>query len=433
MTGLSATGPDESIRLARAQRGAFLGAFIGWLFDYYEVFLLTFLLIPISKDFRLDSAQSAWIVSASLVSMAVGGLVFGMAADRIGRRRVLLATLLLYTLATLARALSPNYVVLLLLSVIAGLGLGGEYGVGQSLVAEMFGARRRGWWSGLFYGGAFFAIMLASLVAGHVLPAIGWRWTFVLSGLPALFAFYLRRHTPESPAWRQAVRQERPDWRVFRSRGFLSRFGKCFVAAALYFWAYYGVTTLLPKYLVSNGFSMSGASWWIFFSAIAGLLGCLAGAWASDALGRRPTLSILMALSTVGALILYAGGHGLMMSRWVLLPFAVMYFGSNAATVFGSLFSEVFPTESRSTGVSTAIQFARGSSAVPPLLASAIIAHHGYMPIFLVSTCLYAAVGLWAWVFPETKGLEIGTIDHAAGGKPAVLSQASSRESTGGS
>lgn len=111
--------------------------------------------------------------------------------------------------------MSPNYEVLLLLSALPGLGLGGEYGVGQSLVAEILNPRHRGWWSGVFYGGAFFAIMLASLVAGYILPAMGWRWTFFLSGLPALFAFYLRDHTPESPAWRQAVHQERTDWRVF--------------------------------------------------------------------------------------------------------------------------------------------------------------------------------------------------------------------------
>ncbi|WP_332603647.1 MFS transporter [Arthrobacter sp. S2(2024)] len=411
-----------ALKLEGQERKAFLSAFIGWLFDYYEIFILTFLLIPIAKEWGLSATQSAWVVSASLLSLAIGGVLFGGLADKIGRRKVLIVTLLVYSLATLARGLAPNYETLLILTVVAGLGLGGEYGVGQSLVTETLKAGRRGWWSGVLYGGAFVAIMVAALVGGYLLPAVGWRWTFVISGLPALFAFYLRSNAPESEAWEKSKRSApRRSISEFTKASFIKPFMLCLVAASLYFWAYYGVTTLLPKYLVSSGFSMSQASWWIFFTAFAGLLGCLTSAWASDHIGRRLSLSILMGLAALGGLILYLAGETLLTSAWILVPFFIMYFGSNAATIFASMFSEVFPTRVRSTGLSASLQIARASSAAPPLIASGLIATQGYSIVFMGGAALYGAVALWAWLFPETRGLELHTLDKIAEGREPAL------------
>ncbi|OZM80883.1 MFS transporter [Pseudonocardia sp. MH-G8] len=411
---MSSSPEVRPARLDRTQRGAFVGAFIGWLFDYYEVFLLTFLLIPISQEFGLSTTESVWLVSISLISMAVGGVLFGVLADRIGRRRVLIMTVLLFTLATFARAASPNYEILLILTMIAGIGLGGEYGVGQALISEVIDPRRRGWWGGLFYGGAFLAIMLAAVVGGQVLPAVGWRWTFVISGLPVLLVIYLRSHTPESPEWARTARSGREPLRAYATAAFLVPLGKCLVAAILYFWAYYGVTTLLPKYLVSSGFSMANASWWIFFTAFAGLIGCLFGSWACDRWGRRPTLSLVMAVAAAGGLVVYLGGQSMLGSAWLLAPFFILYFGSTAPTIFGTLFTEVFPTSMRSAGVSAALQIARGTSALPPIIAGAVIGNVGYAPVFLAATFLYAGVAMWAWVFPETRGLDISAIDTYA-------------------
>ncbi|GAB3460451.1 MFS transporter [Streptomonospora sediminis] len=426
---MATSAGSGSYRLTKTQRSAFISAFIGWLFDYYEVFLLTFLLIPISREFGLSAGQGAALVSVSLAFMAVGGVVFGVAADRWGRRRILILTILLFTLATFARGIAPNYPVLLVLTAVAGLGLGGEYGVGQSLVAEVLDRHRRGWWSGLFYGAAFWSIMAAAVVGGYLLPLIGWRWTFVVSGLPVLVAFWLRRHTPESAAWQKTSQRSRNRPAAYGRRSFLVPFAKCFVAATLYFWAYYGVATLLPQYLVDNGFSMANASWWVFFTAFAGFVGCVAGSWATDRFGRRPTLFGLMVLAAAGGFAVYLLGTEMLLSVWILVPFFVMYFGSNGPTVFGSLFSEMFPTETRSTGVSTAIQFARGTSSLPPILAAAIIPATGFTTVFLIATGIYLLAGLWAWVFPETRGMDVDSIDgdkheSATGDGPADRSPA---------
>jgi len=255
--------------------------------------------------------------------------------------------------------------------------------------------------------------MLASLVGGFVLPLVGWRWTFAISGLPVLLVIYLRKHTPESPAWRESARADRVTRRDYVSKAFAVPLVKCLVAATLYFWAYYGVTTLLPTYLVSQGFSMANASWWVFFTAIAGFSGGMFGAWICDRWGRRPTLTLVMSLAAVGGLVVYFLGQTMLGSAWLLIPFFVLYFGSTAPSIFGTLFSETFPTKLRSSGVSAALQIARGTSALPPLLAAAMISDVGYAPIFLAATLLYAGVALWVWVFPETRTMRIATIDSA--------------------
>lgn len=406
----------------RAKRAAFLGAFLGWVFDYYEIFLLTLLIVPISETFDLSAGQGAGIVSVSLVFVAVGGVLFGVIGDRIGRRRVLLITLLLFTLATFARALAPNYETLLVLTAIAGIGLGGEYGVGQALVSEVLGAKRRGWWSGLLYSGSLYAIMIAALVGGYLTPAIGWRWTFAVSGLPVLLVIYIRAKTPESPVWESTDTSSIP-WRQFRTRTFVVPFLKCLVLASLYFCAYYGATSLLPKYLVSNGFSAAQASWWIFFTAVAGLLGCMAASWATDVWGRRLTFTCLMVCSTAGTVTLIISGTDLTGSLWVLVPFFVMYFGSVGA-VFGSLFSESFPTAMRATGVSAALQLARGVAALPPLVAAFAIANAGYTPVFVLAAVLYVCAGAWVWVLPERKAVPIEVVDAHADQVPPPTAEA---------
>src|SRR5919202_1098802 len=166
-------------------------------------------------------------------------------ADRFGRQRMLMWTIIIYSVFTFARALAPNYPSLLVLTAIAGLGIGGEFGVGQTLISEVMPNQRRGWWSGLYYGGIYFGIMGAALVGGYVAPAIGWGWTFALSGLPVLLAIFVRYVAPESDVWTAKRRTTGIDWRAISRRAFVVPFLLCLVAGTLQFFAYYGITTYL--------------------------------------------------------------------------------------------------------------------------------------------------------------------------------------------
>ena len=401
----------------RKTRAAFISAYLGWVFDYYEVFLLTFLVLPIRAEFGLSVVQAGWLFSSQLLSLAVGGIIFGWIADRWGRKPTLVLTIVIYALATFARAFAPNYETMLLLTIIGGLGIGGEYGVGQSLVSELVPTRRRGFWSGLLYGGCFVGIMLAALVGGYVAPEIGWRWTFAISGLPVLFALYVRAMSPESEVWeRQARHAEsaRRAWETIWSVAFMVPFAKCLVLATVYFFAYYGIATFLPSYLVSQGLTVTKASWWLFFSGVAGLVGNALGSWLLDRVGRRWTLSILMVTATVAAVVLATTWSTLLHSWLILVPFFVLFVGANGATVFGALFSEAFPTSVRTTGMSGALQVARGLAFLPPLVVPMVLPLYGYAPIVIVSAAEFLFVGLWVWTFRETRNVDITEIDEIA-------------------
>jgi MFS transporter, putative metabolite:H+ symporter len=145
----------QADRMNRTQFGAWVSAFVGWVFDYYEIFLLTFLIVPIGAEFSLEPGQTSYIISVQLLFLAVGGVLFGFLADRFGRQRILMWTIIIYSVFTFARALAPDYSSLLVLTAIAGLGIGGEFGVGQTLISEVMPNQRRGWWSGLYYGGIY--------------------------------------------------------------------------------------------------------------------------------------------------------------------------------------------------------------------------------------------------------------------------------------
>jgi MFS family permease len=402
----------QSENLTKAQFSAWLSAFVGWIFDYYEVFLMTFLIVPIGTEFSLEPGQTSYIISVQLLFLAVGGVLFGFLADRYGRQRILMWTIITYSVFTLARAFAPNYLSLLVLTAIAALGIGGEFGVGQTLISEVMPSRRRGWWSGLYYGGIYFGIMAAALVGGYVAPAIGWRWTFVLSGLPVLLAVFVRYAAPESDVWTARQRTTGIQWGtdVLR-RSFILPFLICLVAGILQFFAYYGITTYLPTYLTSEGFTISQAGWWLFFTAVAGLVGSLAGAYTNDRWGRRITLTYLASSSAIGGYVLAAMWNSFLGSLWILVPLFVLYFGSNGATVFGALFSEQFPTDVRSSGVSWALQIARGLAFLPPIIAAAVFPVYGYVPVILGGATLFGLLALWAWVFRETRGTDIGEID----------------------
>jgi len=395
-----------------AKYKVFFGAYIGWIFDYYEVFVLSFLVIPMAASLSLSTGQVASLFSVQLASLALGGIVFGLLGDRVGRKKILIWTLVIFCFATLMRAFTFDYPWLVFWTAVAGFGLGGEYGAGQALVSEVVPAKQLGFWSSLLYGGAYIGIFMGAFIGGFILPVIGWRWTFAISALPILIALYLRRDVEESKVWEKTIKTSGAA--DFKKKFGIKRFWKPFIialiAAVFQYFAYYGITNFLPTYLVKyEGFEMGKTAWWLFFTAFAGLVGSLIGGYTADRWGRRITLSYLAFIAAAGGLLLYFTWDSLLHSFWILVPIFFLYMGSNGATIFGSLFSEIFPTDVRSTGISWALQIGRGLAFAPPLITAAIFPVYGYQPIILMGAGFFFALCLWAWVFPETKDKNLDT------------------------
>jgi MFS family permease len=403
---------NQSEKMDAAKYKVFFGAYIGWIFDYYEVFTLSFIVIPMAAALSLSTGQVAQLFSIQLGFLALGGIIFGILGDKIGRKKILIWTLVIFCFATLMRAFTFNYAWLVIWTAVAGFGLGGEYGAGQALVSEVVPAKQRGFWSSLLYGGAYVGIFFGALIGGFILPAIGWRWTFVISALPILVALYLRKDVEESEVWKKNIKNANNTGfqKKFGFKRFWKPFAIALIAAVFQYFAYYGITNFLPTYLVKyEGFEMGKTAWWLFFTALAGLVGSVIGGYTADHWGRRITLSYLALIAAFGGLLLYFTWNTLLHSFWILVPIFLLYMGSNGATVFGSLFSEIFPTDLRSTGISWALQIGRGLAFLPPLITAAIFPVYGYKPIILMGAGFFFALCLWAWVFPETKNKDLET------------------------
>jgi MFS transporter, SHS family, lactate transporter len=195
----------EAIRLFklldRNQRNTFLACFLGWALDAFDFFLLTFVIVPMARDFGASVADLSYAITITLAMRPVGAFIFGLLGDRFGRRVPLMIDIVFYSLMELLTAFSPNYTWLLIFRALYGIGMGGEWGLGASLAMETLPTAARGLFSGILQQGYAFGYLLAAIVYWIVFPFFGWRGLFVAGAIPAFLVLYIRTRVPESPVW----------------------------------------------------------------------------------------------------------------------------------------------------------------------------------------------------------------------------------------
>src|SRR5882757_3180895 len=187
----------------KGRHHALLAGFLGWTLDAFDFFVIVFLYDTLSQHFGVSKKAIIFTTTATLALRPVGAFIFGLLADRYGRRIPLMANVIYFSIIELLCGFAPNYTVFLILRALFGIGMGGEWGVGASLAMEAAPTRWRGILSGILQSGYSIGYLLAAVAARLVLPAWGWRAMFWIGGLPALLAFYIRWHVPESEAWKQ--------------------------------------------------------------------------------------------------------------------------------------------------------------------------------------------------------------------------------------
>ena len=184
-------------------RHAVLAGFLGWTLDAFDFFVIVFLYDTLAHEFGVSKKAIVLTTTATLALRPVGALIFGLLADRYGRRIPLMANVIYFSIIELLCGFATNYTLFLILRALFGIGMGGEWGVGASLTMEAAPRRWRGILSGILQAGYSMGYLLASVAARFVLPTLGWRWMFWLGALPALLALYIRTKVPESEAWAQ--------------------------------------------------------------------------------------------------------------------------------------------------------------------------------------------------------------------------------------
>lgn len=189
-------------RLKPDQRNAVLAGFLGWTLDAFDFFILTFILVDVAKDFNRSIPEIALTLTATLAMRPVGAFIFGLMADRYGRKRPMMINIIFYSIIEVLSGLAPSYAIFMLLRLLYGIGMGGEWGVGASLVMESVPTKKRGLLSGLLQEGYAFGFLLAAVAYYLVFPHFGWRMMFFIGGLPALLTLFIRSKVKETEVWK---------------------------------------------------------------------------------------------------------------------------------------------------------------------------------------------------------------------------------------
>lgn len=298
------TAPDSS----SGHRATVFAGFLGWTLDAFDFFVVVMTLTAIAKEFGRTDAELALSVTVTLAFRPVGALIFGLMADRYGRRIPLMVNLVFYALIEVLSGLAPSYGSFLVLRALFGIGMGGEWGVGASLVMERVPAKLRGLFSGLLQQGYAVGYLLAALCYLVVFPRWGWRPMFFIGGLPALLAIYVRFKVPESEVWQ---RTRHKDWSQL-GRGVLSHW-----RIFLYLWALmtmmnfvsHGTQDLYPTFLQRDwGFTPQRRAILTAVSMVGALLGGVVFGMYSDRTGRRRA----MVTALLGAMV--------MIPAWAFAP-----------------------------------------------------------------------------------------------------------------
>jgi MFS family permease len=410
-------------------------AWAGWLFDFYDLMLFSFLLVPIQRSLGLSNAQLSLLLGVSLASTAVGGLFFGWMADRLGRKVVLSATILTYSLGTFFCGFSSGLWPLLIFRVVTGLGVGGEWATGQTLVGETFPARMRARFAAVMQTGAPLGIALATVVGSFAEPffarsfgpAWGWRACFFVSVLPAVLVVVIRQFMPESDVWEEW--QRHPERRAATGHDFLTLLRRDTAIRRLFLLglflavtdmsAYWFTYSWMPKYLYDKlHFSMAKSGIWMLVTQAGGLLGYLSFGIVADWRGRRIAYTLYSLLWAVGLFsVTWFWGHIVVLPALTLFFMFLVGVGTGNFSGYGPIFSELFPTRIRNTAMGTAFNLARGVQFFTPLIitwvaSSAWVGAERGLGIGISIGAFFALfTGLWVWTLPETRGTRILAAD----------------------
>jgi SHS family lactate transporter-like MFS transporter len=306
---MTSARPSKS-PLTSQQWHAVSASFLGWTLDAFDFFVLVFLVDILAAQFHVSPSKIIFTTTATLMMRPLGALIFGLLADRYGRRIPLMANVIFFSVVELSCGFAPNYTMFLLLRTVYGIGMGGEWGVGASLAMESAPTKWRGTISGIVQSGYSCGYLLAAIAAKVVLPIWGWRAMFWAGGLPALLAFYIRWKVTESEAWKQnrmpgfrsIVRTALSNWKLFAYLvGMMS----------LMHFLSHGTQDLYPHFLKSeHGFSTSTVANIAILYNLGSLLGAVVFGRLSERLGRRRSL-VAATLVALCAIPLWAFGMGL--------------------------------------------------------------------------------------------------------------------------
>ena len=401
----STTQAAQDARPGYAAR-ALIASVLGYAMDGFDLLILGFMLPVIAADLHLSSTQAGSLVTWTLVGAVAGGVIFGVLSDYFGRVRMLTWTILIFAVFTGLCALAQGYGDLLAYRTIAGIGLGGEFGIGMTLVAEAWPAAQRARVSSYVGLGWQLGVLAAALLTPLLLPVIGWRGMFALGLLPAVVSFFVRRRVEEPALFTERVargmRKAPMKLLVADARTTRASVGIVILCSVQNF-GYYGLMIWLPTYLSKTfGYSLTRSGLWTAVT----VLGMAAGIWlfgvAADRFGRKPAFLFYQA----GAVVMVFVYSQLSTPFALLIGGAVMgMFVNGMIGGYGALISELYPTDARATAQNVLFNIGRAVGGFGPVAVGALAARFSFATALGVLASIYL-LDILATLFliPERRG-----------------------------
>jgi SHS family lactate transporter-like MFS transporter len=407
MASPDAISPSSVARAApRGHRSAVLASFLGWTLDAFDFFLVVFALTAIAKEFNKTDAQIALTITVTLAFRPVGAFIFGLMADRYGRKLPLMIDLVFFSIVEVASGLAPNYTTFFILRALFGIGMGGEWGVGASLAMEKAPKGRRGILSGLLQEGYATGYLLAAICYFFVFPRWGWRPMFFIGGLPALLALFVRFRVQESEVWQ---RTKHKDWGSL-GRGIVSHW-KLFLYLTLLMagmgFVSHGTQDMYPTFLQRDwGFSPQKRAALTAFSMVGAIIGGIAFGYLSDRIGRRRSIVIALVLAI---LIIPLWAFSGSLTGLVIGAFAMQFMVQGAWGVIPAHISELSPDSVRGFLPGFAYQCGILIASSVAYLEALLAAQTSYaQSMAIVAVTVFSGAAIIAWFGREKHAVEFG-------------------------
>lgn len=367
----------------------------GLTLEGMDIMLISFAMTMIIAEFNIDFATGGLISSLTNVGMLLGGILFGVLADKYGRVKIFTYTVLLFAIGTALTGLATSIEQIYLFRIIAGIGAGGEYGIGMALVAEAWPKDKQGRASSYVSVGAQYGVILAALLSAIILPTLGWRALFFVGVVPVIFAFIVRKNLDESPEWLAAQKNKKASNKAEKGK-LIQLFEtprtaittiSLIIMATVQIAGYNGLMIWLPSMLQkSQGLSVSSSAIWTISTAVGMIIGMLTFGRFLDRFGAKVSYGVFL-IASACAVFLYSYATG---SVGVLIGGAIVGFFSNGMFAgYGALIGSLYPVQIRSTATNTIFNFGRAIGGFSPILVGYILQSYDMKVAMLYLAGLY--------------------------------------------
>jgi MFS family permease len=400
------------------ERRTLLAAALGWMLDAFDVMLYSLVIAFIMRDLHMTKQSAGLLNTLTLLASGIGGVLFGFIADRIGRTRALMLSILTYSVCSFASGLANSVLVLAIIRFLLGLGMGGEWNTGATLVAETWPTHLRARALAVVQSSWAIGYALAAIVAGIMLPHTGWRYVFFVGVLPALITLWIQKDVPESELWKRRQTSSTTvgiDSQIRFSELFGSLYRRRTLSLLLMntfgMFGWWGLFTWIPPYLSlpvdqgGRGFgTLSTTALLVFLNLVGMAPGYASFGWVADRLGRRPSV---MLYTICAAVLVPVYAMARQPSALLVLGAVVAFFGTGFFSASGIIGSELFPTSVRARALGLTYNGARALSSIAPFTIGRIGQKHGLDSAFYLCGAAFLMAALVAIFIPETLGVEL--------------------------